>query len=66
MARRTRPNPGESISTETAHRYLTAAEYAAHYRISERTVRRFIAQGTIRIVRIGRNIRIPLDEIRDK
>ena len=63
MARRTRSNPGEGISNETANRYLTAAEYAAHYRISERTVRRLIARGAIRIVRVGRNVRIPLSQI---
>lgn len=63
MARRRGSHPGERISNEAPSRYLTVAECAALYRMSERTVRRLIARGAIRIVRVGRNVRIPLSQI---
>ncbi len=44
-------------------RYLTVADYADHFNVSQRTVRRRIAEGSIKIVRIGRSVRIPPSEI---
>jgi len=44
-------------------RYLTVADYADIFNVSQRTVRRRIAEGSIKIVRIGRSVRISPDEI---
>ena len=42
---------------------LTVAECAELLSISERTIRRRIAEGEIGIVRIGRSVRIPIDTL---
>jgi excisionase family DNA binding protein len=39
------------------------AEVADHFSISERSVRRLIADGRLRAVRIGRSIRVVADEL---
>lgn len=43
----------------STHDYLTISEVAARFRVSERTVRRWIANGEIPAVRKGRSVRIP-------
>jgi len=40
-------------------RLWTVRQLAEAWRVSERTVRRAIADGRIRVVRIGRSVRIP-------
>lgn len=37
---------------------LTVAEYAARYRLSTKTVRRLIAAGELKAIRLGRSVRI--------
>ena len=51
-ARRTNnPQPAEGL--------LTARQVAENWQVSERTVRRLIADGRLRVVRVGRAVRIP-------
>jgi excisionase family DNA binding protein len=38
---------------------LTVRQVAENWRLSERTIRRMIADGRLRVVRLGRSIRIP-------
>ncbi len=40
---------------------LTVEEYAAHWKISESTIRHAIAQGRLEVTRNGRSIRIAAD-----
>ena len=40
-------------------RGLTVAQLAERWQVSQRTVRRRIKEGEIRVVRIGRAVRIP-------
>jgi len=40
-------------------RLLTVRQLAEAWQVSERTIRRMIADGRIRVVRIGRSVRIP-------
>lgn len=44
--------------SDSSEQYLTVAEAASLLRVSERTVRRHLARGRIRHVRVGRQIRI--------
>jgi excisionase family DNA binding protein len=44
-------------------RLLTVAQFAALSQVSERHVRRMIRKGIIRVIRYGRSIRIPSDEL---
>ena len=49
-----------SMSTRSL---LTVAEAAAHYKVSEKTIRRWIAAGRIKAVRPGeRTIRVVVDK----
>lgn len=43
--------------TETP-RPLTMAEYAAHWRVCERTVRNWVRRGDVQAIRIGRTVRV--------
>jgi excisionase family DNA binding protein len=43
--------------------FLRVSEAASHLNISEKTVRRLIAAGTVKTLRIGRLVRIPREEI---
>ena len=43
--------------------FLRVSEAASHLNISEKTVRRLIAAGTVKTLRIGRLVRIPRREI---
>lgn len=40
---------------------LTVAEYAAHWKLSESTVRHAVAQGRLEVTRNGRAVRIAVD-----
>jgi excisionase family DNA binding protein len=51
------------VTTLTPPKFITAAEVAHHLSISERTVRRAIAEGRVPVVRIGRAVRIRLDDL---
>jgi excisionase family DNA binding protein len=51
--RRTNKNP------RAAEDLLTVRQVAENWRLSERTIRRMIADGRLRVVRLGRSIRIP-------
>jgi len=44
-----------------ATKYLSPAEYAAHYRVSEYTVRRLLREGSLPGVKIGASWRIKDD-----
>jgi excisionase family DNA binding protein len=41
---------------------LTVPDIAQHYQVSERSVRRWIANGMLPVVRLGRTVRIHPDE----
>jgi excisionase family DNA binding protein len=43
--------------------FLTVHDFAALFHIAEVTVRKWIAQRTITVVKLGRSIRIPLAEV---
>jgi excisionase family DNA binding protein len=43
--------------------FVTVKEFAAHFGIHERTVWRMIAGNKIKIVRLGRLVRIPRSEV---
>lgn len=44
--------------------FLTIAATAKRWAISARTVRRLISRGELAVVRIGKSLRVPLEEIR--
>ncbi len=50
---------------DTELKLLTAAEVAAVLRVSKMTVYRFVHDGTIRSMRVGRSFRIPEAAFRD-
>ena len=54
--------PAESPPEDREH--YTAAEFAKAWKVSQRTVDRAIARGEIRVVRVGRRVLIPAQEIR--
>jgi len=45
-----------------AERLLTVRQVAENWEVSERHIRRMIADGRLRFVRIGRSVRISRDE----
>ena len=45
------------------HTLLTVPEVAESLRVSTRTVRRWIASGTLQCVRIGRVVRVPAEVV---
>ena len=42
-----------------AEEVLTVRQVAENWQVSERTVRRMVADGRLRVVRVGRAVRIP-------
>ena len=44
---------------------LTIKEVAREFKVSEKTVSRMVQKGEIPSLRIGRNIRIPTDQLKD-
>jgi excisionase family DNA binding protein len=58
--RRGRTRGGRSNKPPPGERYLTVRQVAQSWQVSERTVRRMIADGRIKVVRFGRLVRIPV------
>jgi excisionase family DNA binding protein len=59
MSRRRR-NPGDpGGNPPTGEVLLTVHQVAENWQVSERTVRRMIADGRLLIIRLGRAVRIP-------
>ena len=54
---RNRSPVGENVPA--ADRLLTVGQVAENWQVSQRTVRRMIADGRLPIVRLGRAVRIP-------
>ena len=52
-------NPASTNNPQPAEGLLTARQVAENWQVSERTVRRLIADGRLRVVRVGRAVRIP-------
>ena len=50
-------------TTNTDGESLTVAELAIRWKVSERTIRRLIADGGIGVLRLTRSVRIPLVEV---
>ena len=46
----------------TSARALTAADLANALQVSVRTIRRMIAAGEVRVIRLGRSVRVPMEE----
>jgi excisionase family DNA binding protein len=44
-------------------RSLTAADLADALQVSVRTIRRMIAAGEVRVIRFGRSVRVPIEEV---
>ena len=53
-----------SLSRPEAHAWLTAAQVAAAVQVTVRTVRTWIASGELPAFRIGRRIRISVEDLR--
>lgn len=51
------------MTSTLTRKYATLGEAAEHLLLSTRTVRRMIADGDLKAVRIGGSIRIPLDAL---
>jgi excisionase family DNA binding protein len=51
------------MSVTNASRLVTVDELAALLRLHHRTIRKLIASGELRVVRIGRAVRIREDEV---
>jgi excisionase family DNA binding protein len=47
----------------TAERYLRPKAIVARFGVSEPTVRRWIADGTLESVRVGRNVFVPVESL---
>lgn len=53
----------EAANEPTASRYLTVSEVAAALRVSNMTVYRLVSSGELPAVKIGRSLRLPVDEV---
>jgi len=59
-----RPNlPSGPEPAASTRNFLKIPEVAERLRVSPRTVSRWIAQGTLRSVRIGRVVRVPIEAV---
>lgn len=48
----------------TGEQHLTIKQTAERFKVTDRTVRKWLATGVLRCIRIGRNVvRIPMDAI---
>jgi excisionase family DNA binding protein len=56
---RKKQTPRRTNNPQPAEGLLTARQVAENWQVSERTVRRLIADGRLRVVRVGRAVRIP-------
>lgn len=59
MKRKRQYRPRANKAPQAAKELLTVPQVAENWQVSERTVRRMIADGRLRVVRLGRSIRIP-------
>jgi excisionase family DNA binding protein len=59
MRRKKQPPRRRNKNPQAAAGLLTVRQVAENWRVSERTVRRMIADGRLRTVRVGRAVRIP-------
>jgi excisionase family DNA binding protein len=62
MSRRRRNHGHAGGNPQAGEVLLTVHQVAEHWQVSQRTVRRMIADGRLRIVRLGRAVRIPTKE----
>lgn len=44
--------------------FFTVKELAARWKMSERLIRQMIADGELKVVRFGRSVRIPVDQVK--
>ena len=58
MRRKTQQPRRTNKKPQAAEGLLTVRQVAENWQVSERTIRRMIADGRIRVVRIGRSVRI--------
>jgi excisionase family DNA binding protein len=58
MRRKTQQSRRTNKKPQAAEGLLTVRQVAENWQVSERTIRRMIADGRIRVVRIGRSVRI--------
>lgn len=49
--------------TTVPARAMTAADLADALHLSVRTIRRMIAAGEVRVIRLGRSVRVPMEEV---
>ena len=59
MRRKTQQSRRTNKKPQAAEGLLTVRQVAENWQVSERTIRRMIGDGRIRVVRIGRAVRIP-------
>ena len=57
------PTGKKAMCASPDTRWYTARDVAARYRVKERTVRRWIADGRLRAHRFGRAVRISQDDL---
>ena len=57
--KRKKQTPRRTNNPQPAEGLLTARQVAENWQVSERTVRRLIADGRLRVVRVGRAVRMP-------
>lgn len=55
--------PQDRAKPPPAPAFLTVAELAARWKVSERTVRRMVERGSLRGIRIGPQLRILIEAI---
>jgi len=68
MAERAKEKPGELrqlIENDPELKLFTLDEIAEAYGLSDRTLKRYIADGQLRAVRLGRTLRVSLTDWRD-
>jgi excisionase family DNA binding protein len=53
----------EAANEPMSNRYLTVSEVAAALRVSNMTVYRLVSSGELPAVKIGRSLRLPVDEV---
>ena len=63
ISRATIQTGGDEEAPELVQRLLTAREVATALRVSPMTVYRMVSAGALRALRVGRQVRIPADEV---
>lgn len=57
-------SPRTAFRDVTAAAYMRPMEIVRRYRVSERSVRRWTADGTLDTVRVGRSVFVTVDSVR--